>query len=140
MLASLLGGILIGLSAAVLLLGQGKVAGISGVVAGVLRRRPGDVAWRLWFLGGLGAGGLVFALFAPSRFQLPYAAVSSLSSGVLAIAAGLLVGFGTRLSGGCTSGHGVCGIGRFSGRSLIATITFMATGALTVFVVRHVLP
>jgi uncharacterized membrane protein YedE/YeeE len=134
MAASLLGGILIGLSAALLYVGKGRVAGISGVVAGVVRRRPGDIAWRLLFLGGLTAGGLCVALLFPQKLALPR------TSAPLMVAAGLLVGFGTRLSGGCTSGHGVCGIGRLSPRSLIATLTFMATGALTVFVVRHVLP
>src|SRR5262249_13371692 len=134
MLASLFGGILIGLSAALLLLTKGRIAGISGVVAGLLRRREGDLAWRLLFLAGLGGGGLLFTLLLHQRMTPP------LVSPPLMVAAGLLVGFGTRLGGGCTSGHGVCGIGRLSPRSLLATLTFMATGALTVFVVRHVLP
>ncbi len=134
MLASLFGGILIGLSAALLLIGHGRVAGVSGVVGRLLERQPGERGWRLWFLGGLLAGGLLYALVAPARATLPHAPVP------LTLAAGLLVGFGTRLGGGCTSGHGVCGIGRLSVRSIFATLTFMATGALTVFVVRHVLP
>jgi uncharacterized protein len=130
MLASLFGGILIGVSASLLLLAQGRIAGVSGVMGGLLKRRPGDLAWRLLFLAGLAAGGLLVA----PRASLPHAPAP------LMVAAGLLVGFGTRLGGGCTSGHGVCGIGHLSRRSIIATFTFMASGALTVFVVRHVLP
>jgi uncharacterized membrane protein YedE/YeeE len=130
--ASLLGGVLIGLAAGLLLVVHGKIAGVSGILGGLLQPRPGDVSWRAWFLGGLGGGGLLLALVWPGAFggvpadrSLPIVAV-----------AGLLVGFGTRLSNGCTSGHGVCGLGRMAPRSLIATAAFMAAGVITVLLVR----
>lgn len=127
------GGALIGLSAALLLLANGRIAGISGILGGALAPKANDFGWRLTFLLGLIAGGsLIFTM--PHRFDM-----SGMPSLPLVAAAGLLVGFGTRLGSGCTSGHGVCGIGRGSPRSIAATLTFIATGALTVFVVRHVL-
>jgi uncharacterized membrane protein YedE/YeeE len=131
-LASLAGGVLIGIASALLLLFNGRLAGISGILDSALRLDGLD--WRAVFLAGLIIGGIFFAALRPSAFP----AVAEASPPVLA-AAGVLVGFGTRLSGGCTSGHGVCGIGRASPRSLVATLTFMATGAATVFVVRHLL-
>jgi uncharacterized membrane protein YedE/YeeE len=131
--SSLVGGLLIGLAAAALLVVSGRTAGISGVVGGALGRRRGDVAWRLWFLAGLVGGGVVIARLAPATF-----ADARMGSAPLLVAAGLLVGFGTRLGNGCTSGHGVCGLGRLSLRSLVAVMTFMATGAAAVFVARHV--
>lgn len=133
---SLLGGALIGLSASLLLLANGRVAGISGVVGSLMAPVRGDIAWRLLFLGGLLTGGLLLVWLSPESFAAP----SSLSGGGFAMlaAAGLLVGFGSRLGNGCTSGHGVCGISRLSVRSLVATLTFVATGFLTVFLVRHV--
>jgi uncharacterized membrane protein YedE/YeeE len=136
-LLPLLGGALIGLSASLLLLANGRVAGISGVVGSLLAPIRGDIAWRVLFFGGLLTGGLLLAWLRPVSFSPP----ASLSSGgvALLVAAGLLVGFGTRLGNGCTSGHGVCGISRGSARSIAATLTFMATGILTVFLVRHVL-
>lgn len=135
-LLPLLGGALIGLSASLLLLANGRVAGISGVVGSLLAPIRGDVSWRVSFFGGLLAGGLLLLWSRPAS----YAAPSSLgTSGVaVLVAAGLLVGFGSRLGNGCTSGHGVCGISRGSVRSILATLTFMATGILTVFLVRHV--
>lgn len=132
--SSLLGGILIGLSAAALLIGHGRIAGISSILDGALRNRGGELAWRLLFLVGLVIGGLLIAWIYPQAFPTYHE-----SSGPLLIAAGLLVGFGTRLGNGCTSGHGVCGIGRLSPRSLLATLTFIASGAATVFIVRHVI-
>lgn len=136
-LAPLLGGALIGLSASLLLLSLGRTAGISGVVGALLSPVRGDSAWRLHFLGGLLAGGLLLVWLRPQSFAPP----SNLSLGGVAVlgAAGLLVGLGARLGNGCTSGHGVCGISRGSLRSIAATLTFMATGGLTVFLVRHVL-
>jgi uncharacterized membrane protein YedE/YeeE len=134
MIASLAGGVLIGLSASILLLVHGRTAGISGVVGGALRPPDGDLAWRLLFLCGLIGGGLLIEVVRPSAFPMTFAA-----SPTVLIIAGLLVGFGTQLGRGCTSGHGVCGLGRRSTPSLIATITFMATGAATVFVARHLL-
>ncbi len=132
--SSLLGGALIGASASILLLFNGRIAGISGIVGGLVRPRAGEISWRVLFVAGLFAGGLVLSVVRPSSFG-PRRVVSL----PLAVLAGLLVGFGTRLGNGCTSGHGVCGISRFSPRSLAATATFMATGALAAFLVRHVL-
>jgi uncharacterized membrane protein YedE/YeeE len=123
-----------GLSAAILLLFSGRVAGIGGVYAGILRPTRGDVAWRVWFLLGLAAGGIVMARMLPSCF----ASTLVRSTGASALA-GVLVGFGSRLGNGCTSGHGLCGIGRLSARSIVATMTFIATGALTVVVIDRIL-
>jgi uncharacterized protein len=132
-LPSLMGGILIGLSASAMLVLDGKIAGISGIFAGVLRPARGDTAWKACFLAGLLAGGLMLRLALPQAF-----AFGILRSPGVLVLAGLLVGFGTRLGNGCTSGHGVCGIGRLSPRSVVATATFVATGALIVFIVNHV--
>lgn len=134
-LSALAGGALIGLSASVLLVVEGRVAGISGIVGGVVQPRRGEVAWRAAFLAGLLLGGLLLA------WRLPLA-VSPRSSGLpgaVVAAAGLLVGFGTQLGGGCTSGHGVCGVSRLSRRSIAAVLTFMTTGAIAAFFARHVL-
>ena len=132
--SALLGGALIGLAASVMLLGAGRVAGISGIFGGLLEARAGDVAWRLAFVGGLLAAGVGAALFVPSAFA------SDLVRPPLVLAlAGVLVGYGTRLGNGCTSGHGVCGLSRFSLRSLANVLAFMAAGAATVFLLRHVL-
>lgn len=128
--APLLGGIMIGVAAAMLLLLNGRIAGISGIVGGLFSRAPGDTAWRMAFLGGLVAAPLLYAVFV----GLPAVQVEA-STGTLVIA-GLLVGLGTRYASGCTSGHGVCGLSRFSPRSLAATLTFMAAGFATVAVVR----
>jgi|SRR5215217_2292415 len=133
-LLPLLGGLLIGLASAVLLLFHGRIAGISGITGGLLSPAPADVGWRVAFLGGLAVGGVLLASFRPESLGPPV-----LTSVGATLAAGLLVGFGTRLGGGCTSGHGVCGLARGSKRSLVATLTFMATAALTVFISRHVL-
>ena len=128
--SALVGGLLIGLAASALLLLTGRVAGISGVVAGVLVPRRGEWGWRVAFAAGLLAGGVALAMLAPARLGVP-----SRPYGVLAVA-GLLVGFGARLGGGCTSGHGVCGLSRLSLRSLVATLTFMATGIASASLVR----
>ncbi len=130
---SLFGGALIGLSASLLLLTHGRIAGISGLFGGLFLPGYDARAFRLWFLVGLVAAGGVLLLVYPPAF-----APTGRASLVAVAAAGLLVGVGTRLGGGCTSGHGVCGLSRFSSRSLIATITFMATGMLTVFITHHV--
>lgn len=127
------GGLLIGASAVILMAFGGRIAGVSGILWGAISlSRP--VLWRWLFILGLPAGAQLAHSFAgvplPSPSALPTA---------MAIAAGLLVGFGVKLSNGCTSGHGVCGIGLLSRRSLVATATFMATGILTVLLVRHVL-
>jgi uncharacterized membrane protein YedE/YeeE len=129
--------VLIGLSASLLLLANGRVAGISGVVGSLLAPVRGDIAWRVLFIGGLLTGGLLLAWLRPVSFVAP--APLSAGGGLLLVAAGLLVGLGSRLGNGCTSGHGVCGVSRGSVRSLAATLTFMSTGVLTVFLVRHIL-
>ena len=131
--SALVGGALIGVAAALLVLLNGRVAGISSIVGGLLRPARGDVSWRLAFVLGLVAAPLVYALFA----ALPVPQIDA-GPGVL-IAAGLLVGIGTRYGGGCTSGHGVCGLSRLSARSLVATLAFMGAGFVVVFVVRHLL-
>jgi len=133
-LAALLGGVLIGLASALLLLFNGRIAGISGIAGGLLAPVRGEWGWRAAFIGGLVAGGVLLRALFPQVLGAPV--VTGLGVTVLA---GLLVGFGTRLGSGCTSGHGVCGLSRGSPRSLAATLTFMATAGLTVFVVRHVL-
>jgi uncharacterized membrane protein YedE/YeeE len=130
-LRALGGGALIGLAAAALILTNGRVAGVSGVLGGALRRERGDLGWRVAFLGGLALAAVLTRAPAPSTHD-------DVGLGGLAVA-GLLVGVGTRYGGGCTSGHGVCGISRGSTRSLAATVTFMAAGFATVFVMRHVL-
>ena len=128
-LYALLGGVLIGCAAGLFLILNGRIAGISGIVAGILVPKEG-VPWRLAFVAGLLAGGLGLSLFYPAAFP------SEVDSDKLKlIVAGLLVGVGTRLGGGCTSGHGVCGIPRMSGRSFVATLSFMAAGMATVFIV-----
>ncbi|RDK02190.1 YeeE/YedE family protein [Paraburkholderia lacunae] len=132
-LPALAGGLLIGLAAALLVLGNGRIAGISGILGGLLESASGDRAWRAAFVLGLFAAPWVFKLFAP----LP--AVTIASSPPVLVVAGLLVGIGTRYGSGCTSGHGVCGLSRGSVRSLAATATFMAVGFGTVFVARHLL-
>ncbi len=134
---SLAGGALIGLSAALLIVLIGRIAGISGILGTLMQRDAWahyfGWGWRLAFMVGLLASPLIWQLFAPlPAMQLP-------ENPRLIVLAGLLVGFGTRLGSGCTSGHGVCGLARLSRRSLAATVTFIAFGALTVFVLRHVL-
>ena len=132
--SALAGGLLIGLAASLLLLANGRIAGISGIVAGAVVRSSDARAWRLVFLAGLAAGGLAIRIASPQ--PIPVAMVAGTPA---ILVAGVLVGFGTRLASGCTSGHAVCGVARLSPRSLAATATFMLTGALTVFAIRHLL-
>ena len=128
-LSALAGGVLIGLASVWLLAANGRIAGISGILHGFFAQPPGDRGWRIAFLGGLLAAGFLWLAFVP---------VVSQDRSLIAMAlAGLLVGFGTRLGGGCTSGHGVCGLGRLSQRSLVAVMVFMATGMLAVFITRN---
>jgi len=127
---ALAGGALIGLSASLMLAFNGRVMGISGIVGGLVLPAPGDLAWRALFVGGLLLGGVFAALALPAAFT------GASVSWATAALAGLLVGVGTRLANGCTSGHGVCGISRLSPRSLAATATFIATGAVTVALTR----
>jgi uncharacterized membrane protein YedE/YeeE len=115
-----------------MLLFNGKIAGISGFFAGVLRPVKGDTRWKVFFLAGLFTGGRALRFLDPQAYDFGIIR----SPGVLVLA-GLLVGFGTRLGNGCTSGHGVCGVSRLSARSIVATITFIATGAATVYLIKH---
>ena len=131
--SSLAGGVLIGVAATLLLVANGRIAGISGIVGGLLRAQRGEIAWRALFVAGLLAGGLVLQTLRPAAIG------PSVVGFPLLVLAGLLVGFGTALGSGCTSGHGVCGIGRLSPRSLVATATFMLAGAAMTYVVRHLL-
>jgi uncharacterized protein len=131
--SSLAGGALIGLAASMFVLLNGRVAGISGIVGGLWRPKVGDTGWRIAFLAGLVGAPLVYALVR----TLPAARIDA--GPVTLIAAGLLVGLGTRYGAGCTSGHGVCGLSRLSLRSLVATLVFMGAGFATVFVLRHLL-
>ena len=132
--AALAGGLLIGLAAALLLSFNGRIAGISGIMGGLLARpRAEEFGWRAAFVLGLLLAPALYRLFADlpeSRIDAGWATL---------VAAGLMVGYGSRLGSGCTSGHGVCGLSRLSPRSLVATLTFMAAGFVTVFVARHVL-
>ncbi len=132
-LFSLAGGALIGLSAALLLYFNNRVAGISGIVAGLIKPWQSDSAWRLAFLIGLIVSASLWFLFG-GTIQIQF----DTSLGVLAIS-GLLVGYGTQLGGGCTSGHGICGLARLSKRSMVATACFMITAGITVYGVHHVL-
>jgi uncharacterized protein len=130
--ASLAGGVLIGLAAALLVLANGRIAGISGILGGLLAPARADVGWRIAFLAGLIAAPAAWLVFR----SLPAPTIDA-AFGTL-IVAGLLVGLGTAYGSGCTSGHGVCGLSRLSPRSGVATVAFMAAGAATVFVARHV--
>jgi uncharacterized membrane protein YedE/YeeE len=130
---SLTGGIMIGVAAAMFLMFNGRIAGISGIVGGLLTPSRGDVAWRVAFVAGLVISPLVFALGAPLPEVTIEAGYPTL------IIAGLLVGLGTRYGSGCTSGHGICGLSRRSPRSMVATIAFMFAGFVTVYIVRHVM-
>ncbi|MDV6250124.1 YeeE/YedE family protein [Vibrio sp. EA2] len=129
---SLFGGILLGISATVLLLVNGKIAGISGIMNGIMAPKKGDYSWRLLFAVGMIVGGFVSVLL----LGVTVPSTANLSIG-LVLAAGVLVGIGTRLGNGCTSGHGICGMGRLSKRSIVATCVFMAVAGLTVFVRLH---
>ena len=132
--SGLLGGMLIGLSSALMLWGSGRIAGISGIFGGLLTPAQGEVGWRVLFITGMILGGLAWPLLTGN--PLP---VDLQVSWPVMLIAGVLVGFGTRLGSGCTSGHGVCGIGRLAPRSLVATLTFMASAFVTTYVMRHVI-
>ncbi|NOT14893.1 MAG: YeeE/YedE family protein [Methylotenera sp.] len=129
--SALCGGILIGLAASLLILLNGKIAGISGILGGLLQAKKHDIAWRIMFILGLIASPMIWQAFA----HLPAMSIDA-DNHLLAIA-GVLVGVGTRYAAGCTSGHGVCGISRLSLRSIIATLLFMVTGFITVYLMRH---
>lgn len=129
-LASALGGVLIGLASAMLLVANGRIAGISGITGGVLRLQKGETLWRALFVLGLVAGGAIAAWISPSSitFDLDRSAITL-------VVAGLFVGVGTQMGNGCTSGHGVCGVSRFSKRSMVSVVTFMGVAALVVWIV-----
>ena len=129
--SSLTGGLLIGAAAAILLLFNGRIAGVSGILGGLLRPMAGDIGWRMAFVLGLVGAPLVYGFATP----LPFVHVDADTTTL--IVAGLLVGVGTRYGSGCTSGHGVCGLSRLSPRSMAATAAFMIAGFVTVFIARH---
>ncbi len=129
--SAFLGGSLIGLSAALLMYFNGRVAGISGMITGAFDFKNHENHWRLFFLGGLILAAVIFNLF------VPHVPATYSRSTILLIISGILVGYGTRLGNGCTSGHAVCGIARLSMRSIVATIIFMSIAILTVFITRH---
>lgn len=133
-ITGLLGGALIGLSVTMMMLFVGRITGISGIFGGLVVPQRGEVAWRVTFVAGLVSGGLILRVFYPQAFP-----VQLDSSMVLVVMAGLLVGFGTRMGSGCTSGHGICGLARFSQRSFVSVFTFIATGAVAVYLLRHIL-
>ena len=134
--ASLTGGILLGVASAIFILVNGRILGISGILGGLLPPKVGDTTWRLAFLLGMLAAPTVFHAVVPAQYL---AAPRMDASDWMVIAAGLLVGIGTRYASGCTSGHGVCGLSRLSPRSLLATASFMGAGFAMVYVLRHVL-
>ncbi len=133
---SLGGGILLGIASAVFILVNGRILGISGILGGLLAPKTGDVGWRIAFVLGMLAAPMTLSLLTPDDFL---SAPRIDADYVMILIAGLLVGYGTRLGSGCTSGHGVCGLSRLSPRSLVATGIFMAAGFAIVFVIRHLL-
>jgi uncharacterized protein len=132
--ASLIGGILIGVSASMLMLFNGRIAGISGIVAGALRPERGEWGWRICFIVGLVSAGAIARIVSPASL-----AIGISRSLWIFLLAGFLVGLGTRIGSGCTSGHGVCGLSRGSTRSLAATLTFILAGVLTVYLTNQIL-
>jgi uncharacterized membrane protein YedE/YeeE len=132
--SGLVGGLLIGLAAALLLLLNGRISGISGIVGGLLVRESSETSWRVMFVAGLLLGALAYVLATGSAIS-----VKMQASLPVLVVAGILVGFGTRLGSGCTSGHGICGIARLSKRSIAATAMFLGVAILTVFLTRHAL-
>lgn len=132
--SALAGGVLIGIAATLLLALNGRIAGVSGIAGGLLTPARGDIAWRVVFIAGLVVGAAAYGLVSPQPMTIRIEA-----SLPLLLLGGLLVGAGTQLGRGCTSGHGVCGIARLSPRSIVATLVFMASAAVTVYLVRHVI-
>jgi uncharacterized membrane protein YedE/YeeE len=133
--ASLIGGLLLGVASAAFILINGRILGISGILGGLLPPKVGDISWRVAFLLGMLAAPTVFMALTPAGF----ASEPRIDAGFwTVIAAGLLVGIGTRYASGCTSGHGVCGLSRLSPRSLVATLSFMGAGFFIVYIVRHI--
>lgn len=137
--SALAGGSLIGLVAALLFIGLGRIAGISGILGTLLHERSAEAGWRLAFLCGLLLAPGLWVAVAPGGLPVPASTINVPGGWAIIVVAGLLVGFGTRLANGCTSGHGVCGLARFSRRSLVAVLCFIGSGMATVFVSRHVI-
>jgi uncharacterized membrane protein YedE/YeeE len=137
--SALIGGALIGLAASLLLFAIGRIAGVSGILGGLLRRDGNDTTWQVAFVAGLLFAPSLWAILAPNGLILPSVKPDNSADWAVLTLGGLLVGIGTRLANGCTSGHGVCGLARLSRRSLAAVLVFMAFGFLTVFIVRHIL-
>jgi uncharacterized membrane protein YedE/YeeE len=133
-LQALIGGLMIGLAAVIIMASHGKIMGVSGIVSGLLPRAAVDRSWRLWFIAGILAAPILLALFVGHQ-----PSVELTDNLPMLISGGLLVGLGTVIGNGCTSGHGVCGLGRLSKRSLVATATFMGTAIVTVYFSRHLL-
>lgn len=133
-LSALVGGVLLGAASALLFLQSGRILGITGILEGLLSPTKNDTAWRIVFLAGLLLAPPVAKLFVPTDWLTTPTMDASFATVVVA---GLLVGMGTRMATGCTSGHGICGLGRLSARSLVATLSFMLSGFATVFVLRH---
>ncbi|MHA1560029.1 MAG: YeeE/YedE family protein [Alphaproteobacteria bacterium] len=139
-ISAAIGGVLIGLASGVLWLSNGRIAGVSGILGNLIPSRDGQFPWRLAFLVGLPIGAVAGLGIGPSIIADMSAAIPEIPFDPISlILTGLIVGVGTQLGNGCTSGHGVCGVARLSNRSLVATATFVVTGALAVFVVRHIL-
>jgi hypothetical protein len=132
---ALIGGVLLGVASAAFILINGRVLGISGILGGLLVPRRGDINWRVFFLLGLILAPVTLSWALPGVIAAPRIEASNLAI----VAAGLLVGVGTRYGSGCTSGHGVCGLSRLSPRSLVATMAFMVSGFITVYVIRHLI-
>jgi uncharacterized protein len=130
--SALIGGVLIGIAATLLLALNGRIAGVSSIVGSLFDPAPGDIAWRMMFLLGLIVGAGAYGIIQPVAIQVT-------PSILVLVIGGLLVGFGTQLGNGCTSGHGVCGIARLSPRSIVATLVFMISAAITVYLVRHLI-
>lgn len=131
--SALAGGLIIGTATAILLLVNGRIAGISGIIGGLMRMQRGDISWRIAFIAGLILSAIIWRFF----HGLPEIRIEA--SNAMLILAGLLVGYGTRMGSGCTSGHGVCGLSRGSPRSIAATLIFMTTGFATVYLIRHII-
>lgn len=131
---STIGGILIGLAAVTLLLANGRIAGISGITAGILHPKQGNTRWRMLFIAGMLAGALLIRWFHPDAMEIRIDV-----SNAAILLGGFLVGIGSRIGNGCTSGHGVCGVGRLSPRSILASVTFFSAAVLTSYLVRHVM-
>ncbi|NQV70539.1 MAG: YeeE/YedE family protein [Pseudohongiella sp.] len=132
--SALIGGVLIGAAATFMLWANGRIAGISGILGGILFPVKSEIVWRILFIAGLLSASLAYMFFSGASLD-----ISVQTTPLLTAVAGLLVGFGTRMGSGCTSGHGICGIARISKRSFLATVVFIGAGVVSVFLLRHIL-